>query len=137
MLGGQAQAAAEIVTGFEGDPEIQVSVAPIDPKAPGVVRGLTEWPLIRSFVRPVVYFFLLLTRARDADLIHAFCAAHTAFLFGALPALVVGRVRRIPVILNYHDGRAAAHLRWWRGLLRWAIGSAAALVVPSGYLRDV
>jgi glycosyltransferase involved in cell wall biosynthesis len=137
MVGGQAQAAAEIVGGFAGDPEIQVSVTPIDPQAPRVVRGLTEWPLIRSFVRPIVYFFSLLARARDADLIHAFCAAHTAFLFGALPALVAGRVRRIPVILNYHDGRAAAHLRWWGAFLRWAIGSAVALVVPSGYLRDV
>ena len=137
MLGGQAQAATEIVAGFAGDPEIHVSVAPIDPQAPRIIRGLTEWPLIRSFVRPTVYFTRLLARAGDADVIHAFCAAHTAFLFGALPALIVGRVRRVPVILNYHDGRAAAHLRWWRGFLRWAIGSAAALVVPSGYLKDV
>jgi phenylacetate-CoA ligase len=69
--------------------------------------------------------------------VHVFAAAHTAFLFGALPALLVAKGTGKPVILNYHDGRAEAHFRWWAPVLRWAIRQAVVLVFPSVYLQEV
>jgi glycosyltransferase involved in cell wall biosynthesis len=98
---------------------------------------LTEWKGIRSIVRPLLLTVGLLRNGRQADVIHAFAAAHTAFLFGAVPALLVGALLGRPVVLNYHDGRAVEHIRRHPRMLRWAVGRAAILAVPSEFLRHV
>jgi glycosyltransferase involved in cell wall biosynthesis len=136
-VGGHAHAAREIVRGFANHPQIRVTLEPIDPRLPGLLRGLTEWKGIRSIVRPLLYCVGLIRAVSRADVVHVFAAAHTAFLFGALPALLVARLFRRPVVLNYHDGRAEAHFRWWGPLLRWAVKRSAVLVFPSGYLQEV
>lgn len=136
-VGGHAHAARDIVEGFTGNRAVQLDFQPIDPRLPGRLRFLTEWKGVRSIVRPFLYMRGLIAASRRADLLHVFAAAHTAFLFGALPALLVAKWRRKPVILNYHDGRANAHFRWWGPLLCWAARQAAVLVFPSAYLQDV
>lgn len=136
-VGGHAHAARDIVAGFARNPDVQVEFQPIDPRLKGPLRFLTEWKLIRSVVRPLLYLRGLVSACQRADVIHVFAAAHTAFLFGALPALLVAKAAGKPVILNYHDGRAEAHFRWWAPLLRWAIRQSAVLVFPSVYLQDV
>jgi glycosyltransferase involved in cell wall biosynthesis len=136
-VGGHAHAARDILAGFTGHPAVRLTFQPIDPRLSGPLRWLTEWKLIRSIVRPILYVRGLIRTSNYADAIHVFAAAHTAFLFGALPALLVARWRGLPVVLNYHDGRAEAHFRWWGPLLRRAVRRAAVLVVPSAYLQDV
>ncbi|MEX2156232.1 MAG: glycosyltransferase family 4 protein [Gemmatimonadales bacterium] len=138
-VGGHAHAARDILQGFAGHPDVRVEFQAIDPRLPGPLRFLTEWKVIRSVVRPLLYCRGLIRAVRRADVVHVFAAAHTAFLFGALPALLVARWLGRPVILNYHDGRAEAHFRWWSGgpLLRWAARRAAVLVFPSAYLQEV
>lgn len=137
MLGGQTQAAREICEGFAAEPGVRCILVAIDPQLDGPLRFLTRWPGVRSLVRPALYSVELLRRIRNADLVHAFCAAHTAFFFGAIPAVVASRLFGKPLVLNYHDGRAEAHFRWWGPVIRWALRQADAVVVPSGYLRDV
>ena len=136
-VGGQAHAARSLLEGFRGDPSVAIEFQPIDPRLPGALGFLTRWPVIRSLVRPLLYSIRLWRHSRQADLIHAFAAAHTAFLFGALPAILVSRLRRVPLLLNYHDGRAEAHLRRWGRPLRRLLLRPAALVVPSHFLAKV
>jgi glycosyltransferase involved in cell wall biosynthesis len=137
MLGGQAHAAQDIVRGFAGHTDIGVELVAVDPRLPGRFRFLTEWKVIRSLVRPVLHTWRLIQAAARADVFHVLGAAHTAFLFVALPTLLVGTWFRRPILLNYHDGRADAHFRWWGPLLRWAARRVALLVFPSDYLRDL
>jgi len=136
-LGGQAHAARRIVEGFRGHPAVEVELQPIDPQLSGPARHLTRWSVVRSVVKPILYVWALVKRVPTVDVVHVFCAAHTAFLVGAVPAVAVARWYRRPVVLNYHDGRAEAHWRWWRPVLRWALRSASILAVPSGYLQSV
>jgi glycosyltransferase involved in cell wall biosynthesis len=136
-VGGHAHAARDIREGFRSSAALAVDFQPIDPRLPGPWRALTEWKLVRSLVRPFLYLRSLMAASRRADVLHVFAAAHTAFLFGALPALLMARWRGRPVVLNYHDGRAEAHFRWWGPLLRWALRQAAVVVVPSVYLQDI
>lgn len=136
-IGGQAHAARDIVGGFAGSSEVMVGLQPIDPVLPGALGLLTSLRLIRSVVRPVLYTIQLLGRASRVDVFHVFAAAHTAFYFGAFPAILVATLFRRPIILNYHDGRADAHLSSGGRLLRWLIRRADHLVVPSKYLVEV
>ena len=136
-MGGQAHAARAIVDGFSGNPWIRADFQAIDPQLPGRWRFLTQWKLIRSIVKPILYCRGLMRAAAGADVLHVFAAAHTAFLFGAFPALIIGRWLRLPVILNYRDGRAEAHFRWWGPVLRWAVRQVGVLVFPSTYLLTV
>ncbi len=136
-VGGQAHAARDILAGFSTHPSVHAEFQAIDPRLPGPWRFLTEWKFVRSLVRPVLYCHGLVARSGRSDVLHVFAAAHTAFLFGAFPALIIAGWFRRPVILNYRDGRAEAHFRWWGPLLRWALRRVAALVFPSTYLRDL
>lgn len=136
MIGGQAHAARAIAAGFEGDCEITATLQPIDPRLGGRLAVLTKARVLRTIFRPLLYIRQLWKAARDAEVLHVFGAAHTAFFFGAVPAIAVGRALRRPVLLNYHDGRAQAHFRLWGPLLRWLLRRVDALVVPSGYLQE-
>ena len=136
-VGGHAHAARDIVEGFAGNPAVSIEFQAIDPRLRGPLRFLTEWKLVRSIVRPLLYIRGLIAASRRAEVLHVFAAAHTAFLFGALPALIVAKWKGKPVILNYHDGRAEAHFRWWAPLLGWAARQAAVLIFPSPFLQDV
>lgn len=133
-IGGQAHAARDIVCGFQGSTEIAVKLVPSDPTLPGVLNFLTTTKLIRSVVRPLVTLAQLLSIVRQSDVFHVFCAAHTAFLFGTMPALLVAKLFGRVLILNYHDGRASEHFRRSGAFLRWALRQADTLVVPSDYL---
>lgn len=137
MIGGQAHAARAIQQGFAGQVGISVCLQPINPTLPPPFRFLTETKVLRSLVRPLLYLGGLIRKTRHADVLHIFCAAHTAFLFGAFPAVVVGRLFRRGIVLNYHDGRARQHFRYWGPLLRWTLRRADCLVVPSAYLQQV
>lgn len=136
-VGGQAHAARDIIEGFERHPEVTVRPVAIDPQLPGPLGFLTRTKGVRSVVKPALYTAALLRHTRRADVVHVFCAAHLAFLFGAMPAVLVAILFRKPVILNYHDGRAEAHLLRWGPLVRWAVRRSRMLVVPSGYLVDI
>jgi glycosyltransferase involved in cell wall biosynthesis len=136
MVGGQAHAARAIAAGFEGDPEIRATLQPIDPRLGGRLSLLTDTKILRSIIRPLLYLRQLWTAARKSEVLHVFGAAHTAFFFGAVPAIVVGRLLGRPVLLNYHDGRASEHFRLWGPLLRWLLRRVDLIVVPSGYLQE-
>jgi len=136
MIGGQAHAARDIARGFAADPEISITVQAIDPRLPGRLRWLTEAKVLRSFVRPGLYARQLFRAARRADVLHVLGAAHSAFLFGAVPAVAIGGMLGRPIILNYHDGRARKHFKYWGPFLRRVLREVDCVVVPSGYLQD-
>src|ERR1043166_8319581 len=136
MIGGQAHAARDIARGFTCDPEIQVTVQAIDPRFSGGMRWLTNLKVLRTLVRPCLYVLQLFRTARSVDVLQVLGAAHTAFLFGAAPAIAVGRLLRRPIILNYHDGRARQHFRYWGLFLRWLLRRVDCIVVPSRYLQE-
>jgi glycosyltransferase involved in cell wall biosynthesis len=135
MVGGQAHAARDIHRGFASDGEVEVTVQAIDPRLAGPFRILTDVKVLRTLTRPLLYLRQLLGSARRADVLHVLGAAHTAFLFGAVPAILVGRLLRRRIILNYHDGRAHEHFRYWGAFLRSMLRRVDRIVVPSRYLQ--
>lgn len=132
MTGGQAIEARTLVNGFADDPDVRLDLQPIDPRLPAWLARIRG---VRTIARMPLYFAGLVRRARAADVVHVFTAAFWPFLLTTTPAVLVARLLGRPVILNYRDGRAAAHIgsRW----VRWVLRRSTVLVFPSEFLRDL
>jgi L-malate glycosyltransferase len=121
---------------WQNDPDVSAWMVPFDPLPPRPLRWLLKIKYLRTVVTQLVYFPLLARQLARADLVHVFSAAHTSFVLAALPAIVVARLLRKPVVLNYHSGEGANHLRRSR-LARAVLARVDLIVVQSEYLRDV
>ena len=137
ILGGQAVQANRLLNGWAGDREIDAWIVPIDPIPPSPFDRLLRIKYVRTIVTQLLYWPLLIRELRRADVVHIFSASYSSFLLAPLPAVIVSRLLGKPVLLNYHSGEAADHLRrsW---IARTALRRAVDVnVVPSAYLRDV
>jgi glycosyltransferase involved in cell wall biosynthesis len=68
--------------------------------------------------------------------VHVFSASYSSFLLAPFPAILIARLFRRPVVLNYRSGQAPDHLARSR-VARWALRAVERNVVPSRFLRDV
>jgi glycosyltransferase involved in cell wall biosynthesis len=136
ILGGQSVQADQLLRAWSGDPAVEAWLVPIDPAPPGIWRALTRRKYVRTLITQLVYWPLLWRELRRADVVHVFSASYTSFLLSPLPAVVVGTALGRPVLLNYHSGQAADHLRRSR-VAREALARVRHLVVPSRFLAEV
>lgn len=137
ILGGQAVQAARLLQGWADDPEVLVRLVPTNPEPPPLLRAPAGVKYARTVVTQLTFWPLLLREIGKADLVHSFSASYSSYVLSTLPAMIVGRLRRRPVLVHYHSGEAPDHLaRSW--LARWTLAHLADLIVaPSGFLRDV
>ncbi len=91
---------------------------------------------VRTLVTQLTYWPLLWRELRRADVVHVFSASYTSFLLAPLPAWLVARALGKPVLLNYHSGEAADHLRRSR-LARTVLRRIGTTIVPSRFLVEV
>jgi glycosyltransferase involved in cell wall biosynthesis len=137
ILGGQAVQAQRLLDGWTGDPDVHAWIVPINPVPPAPFDRLLSIKFARTVVTQLCYWPSLFRELRRADLVHIFSASYSSFLLAPLPAVIVSRLLRRPVLLNYHSGEAPDHLnRSWlaRRVLRHHVDLN---VVPSAFLRDV
>jgi L-malate glycosyltransferase len=137
MLGGQSRQAARLLERLAEEPSLDVAFLPINPRLLGILRPVQSVRYVRTALRTLLYWVNLLRHARHYDILHVFSAAYYAYILAALPAILVGRLYRRRVILNYRSGEAEDHLANWRLTALPTIRLAHAIVVPSGYLVDV
>lgn len=136
ILGGQAVQAQRLLKRLARSPELEVSFLPINPSLTEPLHLLQRVKYVRTIVTSFAYGLSLLCRVPRMDIVHAFSASYWSFLLAPVPAMLVGRLFRKRVILNYRSGEADDHLTRWRtaaSLMRLA----HLIVVPSDYLVDV
>ena len=136
ILGGQSIQLETLLTSFSANPELQVTFIAVNPRLPGVLKHLQSVKYVRTIITSIVYFFLLLLRIPRVDVVHAFSASYWSFLLAPVPAMIVGKLFRKHVFLNYRSSEAEDHLSNWRSakiFLRFCDD----IIVPSGYLVDV
>jgi glycosyltransferase involved in cell wall biosynthesis len=136
MVGGQAVQAQRLRTRFAKNPELDVSFLPVNPRAAQPLRFLQRMKYVRTVVTSFIYGLSLLGRIPRMDVVHAFSASYWSFLLAPVPAMLVGRLFRKGVVLNYRSGEADDHLTRWRTAVP-LMRLAHLIVVPSGYLVDV
>jgi len=136
ILGGQSVQAQRLLKRLARSPELEVSFLPINPRLTEPMHLLQRVKYVRTIVTSFAYGLSLLCRVPRMDIVHAFSASYWSFLLAPVPAMLVGRLFRKGVILNYRSGEADDHLTRWRTaapLMRLA----HLIVVPSDYLVDV
>ena len=137
ILGGQAVQAQRMIEGWTGDSAVKAWIVPINPVPPAPFDRLLKVKYLRTLITQLFYWPLLFRALRRADLVHIFSASYSSFMLAPVPAVIVSRLLRRPVLLNYHSGEAPDHLnRSWlaRRVLRRHVDLN---VVPSAFLRDV
>jgi L-malate glycosyltransferase len=136
IVGGHSVQAAEMLAGWARDPEIAAWLVPINPAPPRWLRRAAAVRYARTIVTQLCYWPLLWRALRHADVVHVFSASYTSFLLAPVPAWLIARAFGRPVLLNYHSGEAADHLRRSR-LARAILRRLGPTIVPSRFLVDV
>jgi len=134
LFGGQEVQAHSLVSLWHGDPEASVTFVSSRPGKPG--RAIERIRLLRTLARFPSYAITLYRAAQTVEILHVFAGSFSSFLIATAPAVVVGRLRKKGVLVHYHSGRAASHLRQSR-LARLALRACGEVVVPSPFLERI
>lgn len=137
ILGGQSVQAARLLERLREEPTLEVGFLPINPRLPGVLRYLQRIKYVRTVVTSIAYVASLLLRVYKYDVIHVFSASYFSFVLAPTPAILIGKLYRRRVLLNYHSGEAEDHLQRWRRTAIPTIRLVDSVVVPSEYLVRV
>ena len=136
ILGGQAVQAARLVRQLGQEPRLAISFLPINPRLPGLFGKLQTIKYVRTIVTSVYYIAALLLKVGKYDVIHIFSAAYLSFVISQTPAILIAKLLRKKIILNYRSGEAEDHLRRWPSAVS-TMRLVDLIVAPSGYLVDV
>jgi glycosyltransferase involved in cell wall biosynthesis len=136
ILGGQAVQADRLLTAWNGDPDVDAWLVPVNPLPPRAVRFALDIKYLRTVVNEATYVPLLIREITRADVVHVFSASYASFLLAPLPAMLIARALGKPVVLNYRSGEAPDHLQR-SAVARAAIARVDKNIVPSRFLVDV
>lgn len=95
------------------------------------------WPGVRAVARLLPYLVALWRAAGRADVMHVMANSGWSWHLFAAPAIWVGALRGVPVVVNYRGGEAPQFLARSARLVRLTMRCASKLVVPSGFLQQV
>ena len=137
ILGGQAVQAERLIRRLQDEPSVRVSFLPINPRLPGILRKLQSIKYVRTVTTSILYCLNLLREVRKYDVIHVFSASYLSFLIAPTPAILVSKLYRKKIVLNYHSGEAEDHLQRWRRSTMPILNLVDRVVVPSEYLVRV
>lgn len=98
---------------------------------------ISRLPFIRAIFRLVPYIFTLWNLSGRCSLLHIMANSGWSWHLFAAPAIWIGKLRKTPVIVNYRGGEAASFLANSTKIVGPSMRQAAALVVPSGFLKAV
>jgi glycosyltransferase involved in cell wall biosynthesis len=137
IVGGHSVQARRLLDAWGPEGLVDAWIVPIDPVPPAPIDRLLRIKYVRTIVTQLWYWPLLVRELRRADVVHAFAASYSSFLLAPLPAVVIARLLGKPVVLNYHSGEAADHLRR-SAVARFVLGRLVdANVVQSAFLQEV
>ena len=137
ILGGQSVQAARLADRLREEPSLEIGFLPINPRLPGVLRYLQRITYVRTILTSIAYVASLFWRVHKYDVIHVFSASYFSFVLAPTPAILIGKLYRRKVLLNYHSGEAEDHLQRWRRSAIPTIKLSDVVVVPSEYLVRV
>ena len=114
-----------------------VDAVPTNPQLPRYAGFLGSYPGARTLVREVQYLFSLFRCVCRCAIIHHLSASGIYFFLHSAPLLVLGRLWKRRLILNYRGGRAADFLSSWSWIVVPLMHLADRVAVPSEFLQRI
>ncbi len=131
--GGMALQAQQLAARLRGD-GFSVEVFASNFTLPTLLRPFEALPGVRTAFRAVLIWFRLLPASRRADVVHVFAASWLYFFIVVYPAVIVGRLCRRRVVLNYRGGEAQDFFSRWGKVVAPAFRWATTVTAPSEFL---
>ena len=129
----QAQMLAKLVASDGHD----VSFQSANPSLPEWSRWAGRLPGVRTVLRCVLIWIGLWRQVRQVEVVHILAASWLYFFAVVLPAVVMGRLRGVRVVLNYRGGEARPFFARWGWAVRPVLRLADTITVPSEFLAAV
>jgi glycosyltransferase involved in cell wall biosynthesis len=130
-MANQTRQLAELLRAEGATVELVQTNVPYRPAWIARVRGL------RAVARLLPYLLALWRAAGRHDVMHLMANSGWSWHLFAAPAIWVGWLRGMPVVVNFRGGEAADFLGRAAGLVRFSMARVEALVVPSGFLTEI
>lgn len=131
QFGGQSIQAKCLLEAFAEDDRVELVFIPNNPANFG-----QRVKFLRTITTSLKFWFSLLAKLRDVDIVHVFSSGTTSYIISTLPPLFAAKFYGKKVILHYHTGEAETHLKNWKTALR-TIGMFDRIIVPSEFLVEV
>jgi len=116
----------------EGVPAYSI---PTNPRPPRLLGWVQDIPGLRSLICEVQYLMRLMADVPRVGVVHHMAASGFNFFLRSLPVLLLGRLGRKRIILNYRGGNAADFLGCWHLYVVPLMRLANQIVVPSEFLQ--
>ena len=130
--GGMANQTAQLKRLLEAQ-GVEVELVPVNPPyRPAFVASL---PGLRAGVRLLAYLPSLWRAFGRGEVVHVMANSGWSWHLFAAPAVLIARLRRRPVIVNYRGGEARSFLARQSGWVLPVLRRANALIAPSGFLQ--
>jgi glycosyltransferase involved in cell wall biosynthesis len=97
--------------------------------------GLANIKGIRTFLQTLVYLWRLVTVVRQVAVVHILAASYLYFFARVAPAVLIGRLWRRRVIVNYRGGEGFQFFARCGWLARPVLRYASLITVPSTFLE--
>lgn len=94
-------------------------------------------PVIRAVARLLAYLIAAWRSLGRSDVVHLMSNSGWSWQLYSAPILWLGRVRGVPVIVNYRGGGASQYFEKSARRVRISLEHASAIVVPSHFLQTV
>ncbi len=111
---------------------ISTELMPTNPKLPFFFARIKG---VRSVIQTTVFTYNLVRALRRATVVHLLGASFWYFFLRVVPTVLLARLFRCEVILNYRGGEAPVFFARYYWLVRPVIRLAQFVAVPSAYLE--
>ena len=116
---------------------VQVFFVPTN-KPPDIgIPWLWSLPVFRTIGNFMSFVWGMLRHIRHCDGVHIFACSHAYFFINVVPALIMGRLFKKRILLNYRGGEAEIFFKGFARHFLPVFKLADAMVVPSGFLKTV
>ena len=136
QIGGQEHQAAGLLARLGRIDGVTASFVSVTPRLPGPLGLLQRVRYVRTVLQTIALVSLLLVRVPRSDVVHVLAASHSSFLISATPPILVGRLFRRKIVVNYHAGGAEDHLAGWGRSAVPVLRRVDAIVLPSGLVAQ-
>ncbi len=114
-----------------------VDVAILQTNAPYTCRFIENISGVRAVFRLLPYIWQLWKSVKKFDCLHVMANSGWSWQLYAAPAVWIGWLKNVPVIVNYRGGEAE---KYFQASIKWiapTLKKVSVVVVPSGFLKNV